>query len=109
MSDLHYHGLGLGEELPAGSAADAGVSSAGLSTTVLPHASAGATFHDSSMSGKFPVRDAQAEHLGVVGGRKVKIWGPDIDVSQPEYAHVGTSSLFARPLDADANPQWRSK
>ena len=33
--------------------ADAGVSSAGLSTTVLPQASAGATFHDSSMSGKF--------------------------------------------------------
>ncbi len=33
--------------------AEAGVSSAGLSTTVLPHASAGATFHDSSIIGKF--------------------------------------------------------
>ena len=33
--------------------ADTGVSSAGLSTTVLPQASAGATFHDSSISGKF--------------------------------------------------------
>ena len=45
--------------MPASSAsrarivADAGVSSAGLSTTVLPHASAGATFQDSSISGKF--------------------------------------------------------
>jgi hypothetical protein len=34
-------------------AAEAGVSSAGLSTTVLPQASAGATFQDSSISGKF--------------------------------------------------------
>jgi hypothetical protein len=33
--------------------ADAGVSSAGLSTTVFPQASVGATFQDSSMSGKF--------------------------------------------------------
>ena len=33
--------------------ADSGVSSAGLSTTVLPQASAGAIFHDSSISGKF--------------------------------------------------------
>jgi hypothetical protein len=29
------------------------VSSAGFRTTVLPHANAGAIFHDSSMSGKF--------------------------------------------------------
>jgi hypothetical protein len=36
----------------AGSA-DSGVNSAGLSTTVLPAASAGATFHDASSSGKF--------------------------------------------------------
>ena len=35
------------------SVADAGVSSAGLSTTVLPQARAGATFQDSSISGKF--------------------------------------------------------
>ncbi len=33
--------------------ADTGVSSAGLSTTVFPHASAGATFHVAIMSGKF--------------------------------------------------------
>ena len=37
----------------ASSVADFGVSSAGLSTTVLPQASAGATFQDSSISGKF--------------------------------------------------------
>ena len=37
----------------ASSVADFGVSSAGLSTTVLPHASAGAIFQDSSISGKF--------------------------------------------------------
>jgi hypothetical protein len=35
------------------SAADAGVHSAGFSTTVQPEASAGATFHDSSMNGVF--------------------------------------------------------
>ena len=35
------------------SSAVSGVSSAGLSTTVLPAASAGATFHEAIVSGKF--------------------------------------------------------
>ncbi len=35
------------------SSAVSGVNSAGFSTTVLPAASAGATFHVASMSGKF--------------------------------------------------------
>ena len=35
------------------STAVSGVSSAGFSTTVLPAASAGATFHDAIVSGKF--------------------------------------------------------
>ena len=35
------------------SSAVSGVSSAGLSTTVLPAASAGASFHDAIVSGKF--------------------------------------------------------
>ncbi len=37
----------------ANSTAEAGVNSEGLSTTVLPQASAGATFQDSIISGKF--------------------------------------------------------
>ena len=37
----------------ARSSADSGVNSAGFRTTVLPAASAGATFHDASSSGKF--------------------------------------------------------
>ena len=37
----------------ASSDAVTGDCSAGLSTTVLPNASAGATFHDSSIMGKF--------------------------------------------------------
>ena len=39
--------------MSAHSDADSGVNSAGLSTTVLPVASAGASFHDSSMNGVF--------------------------------------------------------
>ena len=45
--------------IPASSAssarrrAESGVSSAGLSTTVLPQASAGPSFHDEMLSGKF--------------------------------------------------------
>ncbi len=45
--------------MPASSASSAsrsdesGVSSAGFSTTVLPHASAGPSFHDAMLSGKF--------------------------------------------------------
>ncbi|GAA2848848.1 hypothetical protein GCM10020220_042840 [Nonomuraea rubra] len=44
--------------------AEAGVSSAGLSTTVLPHASAGAIFQVSSMSGKFHGAMAAATPTG---------------------------------------------
>lgn len=40
-------------KMPAHSDADRGVNSAGFSTTVLPVASAGASFHDSSMNGVF--------------------------------------------------------
>ena len=40
-------------KIPAQSEADSGVNSAGFSTTVLPVASAGASFHDSSMNGVF--------------------------------------------------------
>ena len=39
--------------MSAHSDADSGVNSAGFSTTVLPVASAGASFHDSSMNGVF--------------------------------------------------------
>ena len=37
----------------ASKCAVSGVNSEGLHTTVLPHASAGATFHDSKYNGKF--------------------------------------------------------
>ena len=40
-------------KIPAHSDAESGVNSAGLSTTVLPVASAGPSFHDSSMNGVF--------------------------------------------------------
>lgn len=40
-------------KIPAHSDADSGVNSAGLSTTVLPVARAGPSFHDSSMKGVF--------------------------------------------------------
>ena len=40
-------------KMSAHSDADSGVNSAGFSTTVLPVASAGASFHDSSMNGVF--------------------------------------------------------
>jgi len=40
-------------KIPAQSDADRGVNSAGLRTTVLPVASAGPSFHDSSMNGVF--------------------------------------------------------
>ena len=40
-------------QISANSSAVSGVVSAGLSTTVLPQASAGATFHASMSSGKF--------------------------------------------------------
>ncbi len=40
-------------KMPAHSEAESGVSSAGLSTTVQPAASAGASFQDSSMNGVF--------------------------------------------------------
>ena len=55
VHDVEDAGRQAGLERPAGPAAspDVGVSSAGLSTTVLPHASAGAIFQDSSISGKF--------------------------------------------------------
>ena len=40
-------------KMPAHSEAESGVNSAGFSTTVLPVASAGPSFHDSSMNGVF--------------------------------------------------------
>jgi len=40
-------------KMPAHSDAESGVNSAGLSTTVLPVASAGPSFQDSSMNGVF--------------------------------------------------------
>ncbi len=57
-----------------------GVSSAGFSTTVLPAASAGATFHDAITSGKFQ---------GVIspttpsGSRKVKSTPPETGIVWP--------------------------
>lgn len=46
-------GTPASRKISAQSEADRGVNSAGLSTTVLPVASAGASFHDSSMNGVF--------------------------------------------------------
>ena len=53
-------------QISANSSAVSGVVSAGLSTTVLPHASAGAIFHASMSSGKFHGMTWPATPSGVV-------------------------------------------
>ena len=50
------------------------MSSAGFSTTVLPHASAGATFHDSIISGKFHGAMAATTPAG---SNRVYAWWPE--------------------------------
>ncbi len=58
-----------------------GVSSAGLSTTVLPAASAGASFHDAIVSGKFHgVMSATTPS----GSRTVKAMPPAIGIVSPD-------------------------
>ena len=58
-----------------------GVSSAGLSTTVLPAASAGASFHDAIVSGKFHgVMSATTPS----GSRTVKAMPPAMGIVSPD-------------------------
>ena len=52
-------------KIPAHSDAESGVNSAGLSTTVHPDASAGASFQDSSMNGVFHGVISPATPLGL--------------------------------------------
>ena len=58
-------GTPASRKISAQSDADSGVNSAGFSTTVLPVASAGASFHDSSMKGVFQGVISPATPLGL--------------------------------------------
>ena len=56
--------------ISARTSAVSGVVSAGLSTTVLPHASAGASFHAAISSGKFHGMTWPATPIGFGSGPK---------------------------------------
>ena len=58
-------GSSASSKMPAQSDADNGVNSAGFSTTVQPEASAGPSFHDSSMNGVFQGVMRPATPLGL--------------------------------------------
>ena len=58
-------GSSASAKMPAHSDAESGVNSAGLSTTVHPDASAGASFQDSSMNGVFHGVISPATPLGL--------------------------------------------
>ena len=61
----HAVGSPASAKMPAHSLAESGVNSAGLSTTVHPDASAGASFQDSSMNGVFHGVISPATPLGL--------------------------------------------
>jgi hypothetical protein len=61
----HPAGSSASAKMPAHSDAESGVNSAGLSTTVHPDASAGASFQDSSMNGVFHGVISPATPLGL--------------------------------------------
>ena len=67
-------------------AAEVGVSSAGLRTTVLPQARAGATFHVSSMSGKFQGAIATTTPAG---SNRLYAWWPE------SMGNASATAIFA--------------
>ena len=77
------------------SSAVSGVSSAGLSTTVLPAASAGATFHEAITSGKF---QGTISPTTPSGSRKVMSTPPATGIVSPEQA-LGRAGVVAEALD----------